>query len=80
MGGKPESSEDVDFLAALITSLKTQYGIGEGRTVMSGISNGGSAAYRFSCEHSELIDGLVVGIQAWFGATPRSLKFKKPFS
>jgi|EP01046_Picozoa_sp_COSAG06_P020861 hypothetical protein len=33
---------------------------------MSGISNGGSGAFRFNCEHSELIDGLVIGIQAWF--------------
>eukprot|EP01051_Picozoa_sp_SAG22_P017196 SAG22_NODE_2595_length_2404_cov_1.916269_1_plen_204_part_00 len=63
MGGEPESSEDADFLAALIGQLKKQHTIPEGRTIMSGISNGGSGAYRFNCEHSELIDGLVIGIQ-----------------
>ena len=66
IGGKPESSQDVDFLAALIGTLKQIYVIPEARTIMSGISNGGSCAYRFFCEHSELIDGLVIGIQAWF--------------
>ena len=66
MGGKPESSEDVEFLAALIERLKATYAIPEGRTIMSGISNGGSGAYRFNCERSEMIDGLVIGIQAWF--------------
>ena len=66
MGGKPESSEDVDFLAALIERVKDKHKIPEGRTIMSGISNGGSGAFRFNCEHSEMIDGLVIGIQAWF--------------
>jgi hypothetical protein len=46
--------------------LCLRYHFPEGRTVMSGISNGGSGAFRFNCEHSELIDGLVIGIQAWF--------------
>ena len=65
MGGKPESSEDVDFLAALLGVAKATWpAIPAGRTIMSGISNGGSGAYRFYCEHSELIDGLVIGIQA----------------
>ena len=66
LGGNPESSEDVDFLAALIVAAKETWAIPPGRTIMSGISNGGSCAYRFNCEHSELIDGLVIGIQAWF--------------
>jgi len=62
----PESSEDVNFLEALIQSLKTQYAIPADKVVMSGFSNGGSMAYRFMCEKSELISGLVVGGQAWF--------------
>jgi poly(3-hydroxybutyrate) depolymerase len=67
MGGKPESSMDVEFLAALIGVAKSRWpAIPHGRTIMSGISNGGSCAYRFYCEQSELIDGLVIGIQAWF--------------
>ena len=66
MGGQPEDSQDVDFLAALIERIKAQYTIPEGRTIMSGISNGGSGAYRFNCERSDMIDGLVIGIQAWF--------------
>ena len=48
MGGKPESSEDVDFLAALIDRVKGEHKIPEGRTIMSGISNGGSGAFRLT--------------------------------
>jgi len=66
MGGAPESDEDMDFLVALIERIKSQYTIPDGRTIMSGISNGGSASYRFNCEHADMIDGLVIGIQAWF--------------
>jgi len=66
MGGAPEDSEDVDFLAALINLIKEQYSIPKGKTIMSGISNGGSGAFRFNCEKSEMIDGLVIGIQSWF--------------
>lgn len=35
-GGEPESSEDVDYLAALITHLKAEFRIPENRTIMSG--------------------------------------------
>lgn len=66
LGGKAEDSEDMDFLAALIALIKAQHVVPENRTIMSGISNGGSGAFRFNCEHSDIIDGLVVAIQAWF--------------
>lgn len=34
--------------------------------IMSGFSQGGSMAFRFNCEKSESIGGLVIGGQAWF--------------
>ena len=36
---------------------------------MSGFSQGGSMAFRFNCEKSESIGGLVIGGQAWFDPT-----------
>lgn len=33
---------------------------------MSGYSAGGSMAFRFMCEKSEMIAGLVINGQAWF--------------
>lgn len=64
--GAYEDSSDVDFLAAMIASIKKQHDVPEGRTIVSGFSNGASMAYRFACERSDLYDGLVIESQAWF--------------
>jgi len=64
--GVTEDSEDVDFLAALIQQLVRTHSIPEGKVIMSGMSNGGSMAFRFSCEKSELIGGLAIQSQAYF--------------
>jgi predicted esterase len=63
--GTEEDSEDVEYLAALIQHLKNNYTIPEGKIIMSGMSNGGSMAFRFNCEKSELIGGLVIQSQAF---------------
>jgi hypothetical protein len=51
----------VDFLAALIERLIQQYKIPPaqegGKILMSGMSNGGSMAFRFNCEKAEMIGG-----------------------
>jgi poly(3-hydroxybutyrate) depolymerase len=60
-----EDSEDVDFLAAMIQQISQEYSIAPGKTIMSGMSNGGSMAFRFNCEQSDLIDGLVIQSQAY---------------
>jgi poly(3-hydroxybutyrate) depolymerase len=69
-GGVSEDSEDVDFLAALIRKLIQVHMIPPaqegGKILMSGMSNGGSMAYRFNCERSELIGGLAIQSQAYF--------------
>eukprot|EP01046_Picozoa_sp_COSAG06_P048262 COSAG06_NODE_7178_length_2597_cov_1.973579_2_plen_94_part_00 len=53
--------QDVDFLAALIERLIQQYKIPPaqegGKILMSGMSNGGSMAFRFNCEKAEMIGG-----------------------
>ena len=64
--GVQEDSEDVDFLAALIEQLVEEFKIPTGRVIMSGMSNGGSMAFRFNCERSDLIDGLAIQSQAYF--------------
>ena len=84
-----------DFIAALIEHLQGTYAIPEGKVIMSGHSNGGSMAFRFYCERSELIGGLVIQSQAYFdpvvgyydyinkrvpSGTPQCHpKFKRPF-
>eukprot|EP01048_Picozoa_sp_COSAG05_P017776 COSAG05_NODE_2485_length_3002_cov_34.630727_1_plen_425_part_00 len=69
-GGVREDSEDVGFLAALIHKLVQAHKIRPaqegGKILMSGMSNGGSMAFRFNCEQSELIRGLAVQSQAFF--------------
>lgn len=60
-----DNAEDVNFLADLIKDLKVEYKIPDGRVLMAGFSNGGSMAYRFNCEKSHLIDGLVIDGFVW---------------
>eukprot|EP01050_Picozoa_sp_SAG11_P023600 SAG11_NODE_4786_length_1766_cov_2.323935_2_plen_434_part_00 len=75
--GATEDSEDVDFLAALIRSLMQVHRIPPaqegGKIIMSGMSNGGSMAFRFNCERSELIGGLAIQSQAYFDPYVRPL-------
>ena len=65
-GMVPEDSEDVDFIAALIEHLQDVYSFPKGTVIVPGHSNGGSMAFRFYCERSELIGGLVIQSQAYF--------------
>jgi poly(3-hydroxybutyrate) depolymerase len=68
--GVTEDPEDVDFLAALIHRLIQQHNIRPpqegGQIIMAGMSNGGSMAFWFNCEKSELIGGLAIQSQAYF--------------
>lgn len=61
----PEDSEDVDFLAALVTRLTDEFSVNQSRVVLAGHSNGGSMAYRFYCERAEMLGGLVVQSQSY---------------
>jgi len=64
--GIHNDSEDVDFLAALIEQLVRSHSIPASKVIMSGFSNGGSMAFRFNCERSDLIGGLAIQSQAYF--------------
>ena len=61
-----EDAEDVEFLAALIQQLTKTYRIPTDKVIMSGMSNGGSMAFRFNCERADLIAGLAIQSQAYF--------------
>ena len=65
-GTLKEDSEDVNFLAALIQQLIKAYDIPTDKVIMSGMSNGGSMAFRFNCERADLITGLAIQSQAYF--------------
>lgn len=93
--GLKNDSEDVDFLAALIQRLVAAHRIPVGKVIMSGMSNGGSMAFRFNCERSDLIGGLAIQSQTYFdpyvgyydyehqrvpSGTPQcNPKYKRPF-
>ena len=62
----PEDSEDVNFIAAMIKTLLKEHDIPNSRVVVAGFSNGASMAFRFYCEASHLIGGLVIIGQAFF--------------
>lgn len=64
--GAEENSEDVDFLEELINNMKSEHALPDGNVLISGFSNGGSMAFRFNCEKSEITGGIVVMSQAWF--------------
>lgn len=66
LGGAPEGSEDVDFVAALIEHLSAEHGVQTRQVVLTGYSNGASMAYRVHCERSELLGGLAIVAQSWF--------------
>ena len=54
--GLPECDQDVRFLQALLAHVQGQHrALPTGKVLLSGHSNGGSMAYRFYCERSELI-------------------------
>ena len=59
-------SGDVDFIEALIELKTTEYSLVDPKVIVAGFSNGGSMAYRFYCEKSEMVDALVVVGAAWF--------------
>lgn len=52
-------TDDVAFLDAVLDDALTRTGVAEGRVVMTGYSNGGMMAYRYSCERPRR-DPLVV--------------------
>jgi len=57
---------DVDFLADLIAFIVGKHRIPEGKVIISGYSNGGSMAYKYYCNKSETIGGVVIAAQAYF--------------
>jgi poly(3-hydroxybutyrate) depolymerase len=75
--GVKEDSEDVDFLAALIQQLVKTHKIPTDKIIMSGMSNGGSMAFRFNCERSDLITGLAIQSQAYFDPYVGYYDYKK---
>ncbi|MDB5969402.1 MAG: hypothetical protein JWQ90_1852 [Hydrocarboniphaga sp.] len=54
------SSDDVDFLAAVIAHMSSAYPIDPRRVYMAGMSNGGFMTERFACERPELIAAAAV--------------------
>jgi len=64
--GLQNDSEDVDYIAAVVQRMVRAHSIPAGKVIMSGMSNGGSMAYRFNCERSDLIGGLAIQSQAYF--------------
>lgn len=55
----PHDSEDVDFIAELITSLTTSQSVPAGKVIVSGFSFGGTMAFRLLCERSDVVGGIV---------------------
>eukprot|EP00588_Corethron_pennatum_P011273 CAMPEP_0194283566 /NCGR_PEP_ID=MMETSP0169-20130528/25677_1 /TAXON_ID=218684 /ORGANISM="Corethron pennatum, Strain L29A3" /LENGTH=375 /DNA_ID=CAMNT_0039029191 /DNA_START=77 /DNA_END=1201 /DNA_ORIENTATION=- len=61
-----DNMEDVDFLADLIAFLVAEHSIPEDKVIISGYSNGGSMAYKYYCNKSATIGGVVIAGQAYF--------------
>jgi len=55
----PGDSEDVDFIAQLITSLTASQSVPVGKVIITGFSFGGSMAFRVLCERSDVVGGIV---------------------
>lgn len=51
--------DDVAYLRALITDVRSRYNVDPKRVYLAGHSNGGFMAYRMACDASELIAGVV---------------------
>lgn len=62
----PEDSEDVDFIAKLITSLTASEGVPAGKVIVTGFSWGGTMAFRVLCERSDVLGGIVPMGQSFF--------------
>ena len=54
-GNKPDTTNDVGFVAALIDKLSEQYNIDRRRIYITGFSNGGMFAQRLACELGDKI-------------------------
>lgn len=52
-------SDDVEFIAELVTELVTSRTVPADRVLVTGFSNGGSMAYRVLCERSDVVGGIV---------------------
>ncbi|HEU4530582.1 MAG TPA: PHB depolymerase family esterase [Steroidobacteraceae bacterium] len=61
---KTHNIDDVSFLAEVIHTVRTRYGIPKGRVLVGGFSNGGQMAMRLALERPNAVDGfLAIGAQ-----------------
>eukprot|EP00930_Biecheleria_cincta_P027412 TRINITY_DN19261_c0_g1_i2.p1 TRINITY_DN19261_c0_g1~~TRINITY_DN19261_c0_g1_i2.p1 ORF type:complete len:698 (-),score=75.30 TRINITY_DN19261_c0_g1_i2:211-2304(-) len=57
--GTDGDSEDVEFIAALIQSLRATYRSPANKVIVTGFSLGGSMSYRLWCERADVVTGIV---------------------
>ncbi len=57
-GGKPDTTNDLGFVSALIDEMGQKYNLDRRRIYATGFSNGGTFSYRLACELSDKITAI----------------------
>lgn len=79
-GNKPDTTNDVGFVSALIDKLSQKYAIDRQRIYATGFSNGGMFTHRLGCELSNKISAIAIVAAAMPGALSDTCKPVKPVS